>query len=100
MASMTACGFCEVLALSRYTKGSSPDTRRSRIGKSFLILSTSKLLMATGSERGGRAKVTVVALGFEALGQFLAAGLSDLAGHEHMDEVGLDVPEDPRVVRD
>src|ERR1700730_7410681 len=42
MASMTTCGFCEVAALSRYTRGL-PLTFRVSTGNCFLMVCTSRL---------------------------------------------------------
>src|SRR5215207_8983343 len=46
------------------------------------------------------ANVPVVALGLETFGQLRATLLGDPACHEHVDEVRLDVTQDPGVVRD
>src|SRR5687768_1568 len=102
---MTAAGFCDVFALSRYTSGRSPAMRRSRIGKSFRILVTSYVagcatVMTVSSRLGGRLHVLVVALGLELVGELAPAPLGDPSGDEHVHEVGLDVLQDPRVVRD
>ena len=43
---------------------------------------------------------TIVALVFQAVGEFGAALLGDATGHDHVHEVGLDVPQNARVVRD
>ena len=47
-----------------------------------------------------RVQVALVALGLELLGELRAALLDDLAGHEDVHEVRLDVAQDPRVVGD
>src|SRR3712207_7288526 len=56
--------------------------------------------LRSGGRRGGSLDVTVVALGLEPLGELLAALLGDPARDEDVHEVGLDVAQDARVVRD
>src|SRR4029450_11324439 len=50
--------------------------------------------------RGIRADVPVVTLSLETFGQIPATFLGDSAGDKHVDEVRLDVAQDPGVVRD
>src|SRR5882757_5124992 len=96
---MTLCGFWALLALSRYTNGT-PCTSRLRIGKSLRIVSTSKDMAESLCGGGLVDPETVVSLGLELVGQRGTAGLDDAPVEEDVHEVGLDVAQDPRVVRD
>src|SRR5688572_20167450 len=107
-ASITTWGFSDVAAESRYTNGR-PCTMRCRVGKSLRISSTSTLTGLASSNARGQCRSRVlgpgrfellVTLGFQGFGQVRAAGLDDPAAHHHVDLVGGDVVEDPRVVRD
>src|ERR1700712_5945877 len=90
---MTACGFCALLALSRYTSGT-PCTSRARIGKSLRTASTSSVMSRA---RGLVHTEAVVPLGLQLRGQLGSAGLGDAAVEEHVHEVGADVVQDARV---
>src|SRR5450432_394574 len=82
-------------------------TRRSRIGKSLRTNSTSygsvAVMLFTPFTSGTSSRglgVALVALGLEPVGKLAAALLDDPAVDEHVHEVGLDVAQDPGVVRD
>src|SRR3954470_51577 len=100
--SMTTCGFCEALALSRETSGCPSTIVRLRIGKSLRTSSRSgsSPCSSTMSGPGRCSGEALVALGLEALGELRPALLGDPPVDEDVDEVGLDVAQDPRVVGD
>ena len=65
--------------------------------------STSSVAGGVQAARRGHvvaAAISLVALGLEPVGQLRAALLDDPAVDEDVDEVRLDVAQDPRVVRD
>src|SRR5690606_9274033 len=81
-------------------RASSGKSARTAASSAAVRRSCSCTAVTACSARLGRGEVAVVALFLEPLGELGAALLGDLAVDEDVHEVGLDVPQDARVVRD
>ena len=102
-ASSTCSGLCDVAPESRYANWFPPRITRFRIGKSARIASEIRAVDRTDSRHvrpPSRLGEALVAVGFELVGQFGAAGLDDATAEEHVHELRLDVAQDAGVVRD